>query len=379
MKKYIGIAVLAIMVMASCNENNKTEEKPVEALPRPGILELTPEQAKNAEIEIASPKIQEISGIIDIHGTVAVPPQSKVNVTFPLGGYIRKTDIMPGMHVKKGDVLAVIEDMQYIQLQQDYLTAKEKFSLADKEYIRQKKLNTGKASSDKLLEQVSTERKTQRISMVSLGRKLELLGINPDKLMAEEIRRSVNILSPVTGLVSKVNVNVGKYVSSTEMLFEVIAMRDIVFSLNAFEKDIPFLKTGQDVAVFSNNNPDKKYAAKVIYLNHSLNNDRAAEVICKPETYDEALLPGLFLNAEIHIDNKKAMVLPEEGVVSWKGKSYVFRAVGNDTYEMLPVEAGVVYDSLREISSDWLSVESRLVVKNAYTLLMKAMNSEEEE
>ncbi|SFW59328.1 membrane fusion protein, cobalt-zinc-cadmium efflux system [Sinomicrobium oceani] len=378
MKKYIAILAVAISVMVSCSEKNKTAKAPERSPVAEGILELTPEQAGNAGIEVDTPEEKEVSGIVDLHGTVVVPPQSKVNVTVPLGGYIRKTNVMSGMQVQKGHVLAVIEDMQYIQLQQDYLTAKEQFYLADKAYTRQKELNAKKASSDKLFEQVSTERETQRISMASLGRKLELLGINPGRLTAGGIISSLPIRSPVTGLVSKVNVNVGKYVSSTEMLFEVIDMKDVVFSLNAFEKDVPFIKAGQQVEVFSNSSPDKKYAAKVLYLNQSLDNDRAAEVICKPENYDDALLPGLFLNAEISIDNKKAMVLSVEGVVNWQGKSYVFESKGNDQYEMIPVETGIEHNGLREIRSERLSLTSKLVVKNAYTLLMKAMNSEEE-
>ena len=69
---------------------------------------------------------KEISSILKLNGIVDVPPQNMVSISVPLGGYLRSTSLLPGMHVRKGDVIAVMEDQQYIQLQQDYLTAKAK-------------------------------------------------------------------------------------------------------------------------------------------------------------------------------------------------------------------------------------------------------------
>ncbi|GAA6765666.1 hypothetical protein AAFH68_16020 [Flavobacterium sp. CGRL1] len=92
-----------------------------------------------------NPEEKNVKGILELQGTVTVPPKSVVSVSIPLGGYIKKTDLMAGMHVRKGQLLAVVEDMQYIQLQQDYLTAKEKYQLSQSEYNRQKELNAKKS------------------------------------------------------------------------------------------------------------------------------------------------------------------------------------------------------------------------------------------
>lgn len=377
MKRYI-VPLLASIVLASCGK--KEEEVKKESItPTANVVELTAEQVKNAGIETGSPQEKELSGTIQLQGSVTVPPQSRVDVTFPLGGYIRKTNIMSGMHVQKGQILAVIEDMQYIQLQQDYLTARELFRLSELEYSRQKELNTKKASSDKLYEQVAAERETQRITMTSLAQKLALLGVNPDKLTTATISKSINIVSPVNGLVSKVNVNVGKFVPATEMLFELINIQDIVLTFNAFEKDVPYLKTGQIVEAYPNDRGDKKISAKIMYINHSLNGDRAAEVICKLDRYDSALLPGLFVNADINVTNKKSLTVPEAAVTAWQGKSYVFEYKKNGSYEMIPVQKGILQNGMQQVSSDKLSATSKLVIKGAYSLLMKAMNGGEEE
>ena len=376
MKTYI-ITIFGLLLLVSCNSDKKNQEKET-VQKQENTIQLSSEQIKNAGLVVGNPEERTVKGILQLQGTVTVPPKSVVSVSIPLGGYIKKTDLMAGMHVRKGQLLAVVEDMQYIQLQQDYLTAKEKFQLAKSEYDRQKELNAKKASSDKLYEQTATEMQTQRIYMSSLAQKLSLLGINVKTLSASNISKTVSIVSPINGVVSKINVNVGKYIAPTDMLFELMEMSDIVLVMNAFEKDIHLLSVGQTVSAFTNANPTKKFPAKIAYINRSLNNDRAAEVICKVNQYDSALIPGLFINAEAEFENEKAITVPEDAVVRWQGKFFVFALSGNNQYKMAAVEPGTTTDGFRQIKSSAIDKSSKIVIKNAYTLLMTFMNGGDE-
>lgn len=377
MKTYIT-AIWTLLLIVSCGSDTKEPQKELEVQNKENIIQLTNEQVKNANLVVGSPKEKNVKGLLQLQGTVTVPPKSVVTISIPLGGYIKKTDLMAGMHVKKGQLLAIVEDMQFIQLQQDYLTAKEKFQLSQSDYNRQKELNAKKASSDKLYEQTATEMESQRIAMAALEQKLMLLGINVKTLKASTISKTVTIFSPINGLVSKVNVNVGKYVAPTDMLFELMEINDVVLVMNAFEKDVHLLSVGQQVNAFANGNPSKKYKAKITYINQSLNDDRAAEVICKLDHYDRSLLPGLFINAEVEFENEKALTVPEEAVVRWQGKFFVFSSVDNNKYQMIPVEPGIIYEGERQIKSSALHSSSKIVLKNAYTLLMTFMNGGEE-
>ncbi|MEG1026917.1 MAG: efflux RND transporter periplasmic adaptor subunit [Flavobacterium sp.] len=376
MKTYI-ITIFGLLLLVSCNSDKKNQEKET-VQKQENTIQLSSEQIKNAGLVVGNPEERTVKGILQLQGTVTVPPKSVVSVSIPLGGYIKKTDLMAGMHVRKGQLLAVVEDMQYIQLQQDYLTAKEKFQLAKSEYDRQKELNAKKASSDKLYEQTATEMQTQRIYMSSLAQKLSLLGINVKTLSASNISKTVSIVSPINGVVSKINVNVGKYIAPTDMLFELMEMSDIVLVMNAFEKDIHLLSVGQTVSAFTNANPTKKFPAKIAYINRSLNDDRAAEVICKVNQYDNALIPGLFINAEAEFENEKAITVPEDAVVRWQGKFFVFALSGNNQYKMAAVEPGTTTDGFRQIKSSAIDKSSKIVIKNAYTLLMTFMNGGDE-
>ncbi|OXA98157.1 efflux transporter periplasmic adaptor subunit [Flavobacterium oncorhynchi] len=376
MKTYI-ITIFGLLFLVSCHSDKKNQEKET-VQKQENTIQLSNEQIKNAGLVVGNPEERTVKGILQLQGTVTVPPKSVVSVSIPLGGYIKKTDLMAGMHVRKGQLLAVVEDMQYIQLQQDYLTAKEKFQLAKSEYDRQKELNAKKASSDKLYEQTATEIQTQRIYMASLAQKLSLLGINVKTLSASNISKTVSIVSPINAVVSKVNVNVGKYIAPTDMLFELMEMSDIVLVMNAFEKDIHLLSTGQTVSAFTNANPSKRFSAKIAYINRSLNDDRAAEVICKVNQYDNTLIPGLFINAEAEFENEKAITVPEDAVVRWQGKFFVFALSGNNQYKMVVVEPGTTTDGFRQIKSSVINKSSKIVIKNAYTLLMTFMNGGDE-
>src|SRR5690606_31696233 len=126
-------------------------------------------------------------------------------------------------------------------------------------------------------QQAKAEMETQRILMNALARKLEVIGIAPKTLTPDNISKTVPILSPIDGFVSKVNVNVGKYTAPTDMLFELVDPHDIHLSLNVFEKDLNTLSVGQRVTAYTNADPSRKFTAEIILIGKSLTDDRMAE------------------------------------------------------------------------------------------------------
>ncbi|OPG99424.1 efflux transporter periplasmic adaptor subunit, partial [Chryseobacterium mucoviscidosis] len=113
------------------------------------------------------------------------------------------------------------------QLQQDYLMARSKAHFAELDYNRQKTLNQSQASSDKAMQLAQSEMNSQRILMNSLAQQLRLININPEALKSGSITKSVPVYSSINGFVSKVNVNIGKYVNPSDVLFELINPDDI--------------------------------------------------------------------------------------------------------------------------------------------------------
>lgn len=382
MLRYILVFV-CITVLFSCSNNKKTDNSKSEQTgiitQRANMVSFSDQQLKSAGIETGLPIEQTTSGLLTLQGKIDVPPQSTVSLSFPLGGYLRSTKMLPGARVRKGQVLAELEDMQFIQLQQDYLTARERFTLAESEYNRQHDLNISKASSDKVFQQSQAELETQRILINALAQKLQIIGINPAKLRADNISKTVAVLSPINGFVSKVNVNVGKYTSPTDMLFELVDPSDIHLMLHVFEKDLSAISIGQQVKAYTNSDPGKKSDAEIILISKTLDENRMAEIHCHFKNYDAALAPGMFMNGEVAVSNHKALTLPEEAIVRWENKFYVFVEQARGSFEMVPVTAGEASNGIQQIQSAYITAATKVVTKNAYAILMKIKNTEEEE
>ena len=380
MKHYIAFS-LGLALLASCASEPEKEESKAPASDSTlteKVVSVTDAQQKSVGIEVGTPELENISGVLSLQGKIDVPPQSTISLSFPLGGYLKSTSMLPGMHVKKGQVLAELEDMQFIQLQQDFLTAKEKLVLAETEFERQRDLNASKASSDKVYQQARAEMETQRILISALGQKLEVIGIDPHKLKADKISKSVSIVSPINGFVSKVNVNVGKYTAPTDMLFELVDPNDIHLVLNVFEKDLASLAVGQRVNAFTNGNTGKKFPAEIILITKSVDQDRMAEVHCHFDRYSPSLVPGMFINGEVAVSNNKALTVPEDALVRWENKFYIFTAHGNGKFEMVNVTPGVINAGKQQIQAPGINDSTKLVTKNAYALLMKIKNTEKD-
>ncbi len=216
------------------------------------------------------------------------------------------------------------------------------------------------------------------MTIKALSEKLRLVNIDPDKLNENTISRSVPIYSPINGFVSKVNVNIGKYVNPADVLFELINPDDMHAALTVFEKDLPFVQPKQRVKVSFVEDPEKEYECEVLLVTKNVDENRGALVHCHFETQPKQLLPGMFLNARIQVDNVKTLAVPEEALVRYANSEYLIKVTGNNTYELLPVVSGVKQDGRIAVSSTKENLNGVVVVtKGAYTVLSAMMNKGE--
>jgi len=376
MSKNTILSLLAIVFLSSCGD--KKTESETEASPTiENTTTLTDAQIKNAGIETGKIEQKQISSTLKLNGKIDVPPQSLVSISVPMGGYLKYTQLLEGMYVTKGQVLCVVEDQQYIQLQEDYLLAKAKIGYAKAEFERQKELNRSKASSDKVYQQAQSEYNSLFVMVQSYGEKLKFAGINPKNVSTKNISKSINIYSPISGYVTKINVNIGKYVNPSDILFEIVNPSDIHLALTVFEKDINKLAIGQSVLAYTNTNPEKKYPCKIILIGKDFSENRSTEIHCHFINYDKTLLPGMYMNAEIELKSQQSNVLPSNAIVNYENKNYIFIEKGNKRFEMKEVTTGTSENGYVVIVSNEDLKDANIVIKGSYSLLMKMKNLEE--
>ncbi len=395
MKNIIGVLFL-LAALSSCSKSEgekvesteqapKKEEDPEQA----STVTLTKAQYETAGIEIGTTTTRNISEVVTANGKIDIPPQNLVSISAPMGGFVRKTELLQGMRVRKGQLLATIENPDFIQIQQDYLETQSKLEYAQLEFNRQTELSKENINAQKILQQAGSEVKTQKARLEGLTERLKTAGINLKTLNNGTIVNSASIYSPISGSVTTVNVNIGKYVNPTDVMFEIVDTDHLHVELSVFEQDIPKIRLGQLVHFTVSNNADKEYTAKVYLINQKINEDRTVRVHCHLSKDEKGLLPENFVKAIIETGANPVTALPEQAIVDFEGKSYIFiqNAAIKDSagtgmaFDMKEAIRGVSENGFSQVKfqEGFDGKSAKIVLKGAYALLAKLKNAEEEE
>ena len=378
MKQIIHIILISTLI--SCSAPESAEQTTADTAQTSERVTLNKAMLEKAGILTGTITRKVMGASLTVNGVVDVPPQNLVSVSFPPGGYLHSTRLMPGMRVRKGEVIAEMEDPSLVQLQQDYLVARARLTFLEREFARQQALNVDKVSADKVFEQVRSDYDGQRAMVSAYAEKLRMIGIRPEDLSAEHISRRVSLRSPINGFVSAVHVNIGKYVQPADVLFELINPDDIHAALSIFEKDLSKVSIGQKVSISFVDEPEKIYDGEVILVNRNVDEDRMAVAHCHFKSKPAQLLPGMFLNARIHVKETDVPALPESAVVRFEQREYVFVESAAGVFDMIVIRTGDREDGMVEILEGAERLEGRkLVIQNAYSLLGALKNKAEEE
>lgn len=380
MKKYIISLVVLVSIVACKSSDTKTstEEKKTSAL-NSNIVILDQDQLKQAHLKMAVLEKGTASVEVHLNGKIDVPPTAIASVSIPMGGYIQDINLIPGNFVKKGATIATIKDPQFVQLQEDYLSAKSKAVYLAQDMERQKLLLQQDAVSKKNFQLLQSEYNTNAIALKGLAEKLQLINIDPTGLTIEKISSKVNLVAPISGYVSKVNINRGKYVAPTDILLELIDPNDVHAAITIFEKDITLFKEGMKGKVVLTNEPNKVYAVSVMAASRNLDEDKSGLLHCHFINAPKNVAPGMFLTADFSIQNTAAIVVPINAIQRFQGVDYIFIQKAVNQFEAKQVIVGSINKTTAAIlnpeAEEWIG--KNLVVENGYSLLGKLMNKSE--
>jgi len=390
-----NILIVLFLLTCACSCSKKEEEKEVpnehESHEEGNIVEITPAQFETAGIETGFTSIRNLSEVVTANGNIDIPPQNLVSISAPMGGFVRKTDLLQGMNVKKGQVLAIIENPEFIQIQQDYLETESKLEYAQLEYKRQSELSKENINARKILQLAFSEEKIQKARLAGLRERLLTAGINMKTLESGTIVNKASIISPITGSVTTVNVNLGKYVNPTDVMFEIVDTHHLHVELSVFENDIPKIKLGQLVRFTINSNPGKEHLAEVYLINQKINEDRTVRVHCHLMKDDPGFLPENFVKAIIETGANPVTALPDQAIVDFEGKSYIFaqkkdgslekQKTQEHLFEMKQITKGISENGYTQVTlpADFDGKKNPIVLKGAYALLSQLKNSEDED
>ncbi len=379
-------ATYIFLGLNSCKPKDKTETGPQEVL-GPNAIELNAAQYAAAGVQLGFAGRQKLNSVLKVNGTINTTPQNLASVSAPLGGFVRNTSIVQGSGVSKGQVLATIENFAFIEIQQSYLETRAKFQFAEIEFKRHSELYKDNVYSEKNVQQTEADYKTLKAQMKGLEQKLISLGIDPAQLTEDKITRILPVIAPISGFIRMVNVNIGKYVSPTDVMFEIVNPVDVVLEMVVFEKDIQKVMDGQHVRFSSPNEPAKFYSAIIYQAGRALKDDKTAMVYARIDKSDPSLLAGIFVNAEIETSSQISFAVPDEAIVQFYEKSYIFAYKGQRVENGKIIHDFIAIEVTKGVNSNGFSEillpegydpkKTRLVLKGAYAILSAWKNAGE--
>ncbi|QIY90055.1 efflux RND transporter periplasmic adaptor subunit [Chryseobacterium gallinarum] len=374
-------SLAATLVLSSCSGKKEGEKTVYENTKftknSENTVHLAEKQVQSVGLTTTAIQSRNMEKLVKLNGKAEISPSHISSVSSIMGGHIKSINVINGSRFNKGQVLAVVEDPQFIQLQQDYLVTKAQLEAARLNYNRQKDLNTSKASSDKTLQTAQADYSTLNATLKGLEEKLRIIGINAKGLTAGNIRSKINIYAPFSGFVSKILVNNGQYINPADTLFELINPTGLLLELKVFENDVNDIKTGQEIVVYNNRNPDVKSNARIVSVVPSIEAGGAAIAVAQLSSPHSKFIKGMYVNAEVNISSRYTQGLPNEAVVSFENKNYVFEDLGKSDYKMIQVTTGISDDQFTEILKPEILKDKKIVQKGAYSLLMMLKNKAE--
>lgn len=314
-------------------------------------------------VTTAIPLSQEIRSFATADGVV--DPFLTVNLDARVKGYLTKIGFADGAMVKKGDLLFVIEQDQYIQ---EVNFKKAIYDEAKIEYGRQKSLlkenATSQAAVDKALSQYQQSEASLTLAKINLG--------------YTEIR------APFDGLMGRHLLDVGTYLDTTSKGVKLATIQQIApiyvyFSVN--ERD--FLKF-EDI----DKNADKKSNVNTLPVFAGLQNDKgyphegvldyAANLISTEtgslqlrgifKNEDYTLIPGLYARVMAQYGKpRQALLVPVTATLNDQVGDYVYVLDEAKRAQRQPIKLGQRFEKYVEVR-EGLTASSQVVINGFINL-----------
>jgi Cu(I)/Ag(I) efflux system membrane fusion protein len=266
----------------------------------PNEIMMSDAAAKLAEVQTTIVTMARPEKTIHLQGKVEADERKMAEITSRFGGRIEKLFVnFTGDYVGKGDKLATIYSPELVTAQKELLEA---YSMKD--------------SRPGLYEAART--------------KLLLWDLTADQIRKIEDAREplvyFDVLSPISGTIMKRNVSLGDYVKQGDKLFMVTDLSRLWVMFDAYESDLPWIKTGDRIEFEVRSLPSQKFKGKVAYVDPFIDPiTRSAKVRVDIDNPGQRLKPQMFAGGLLYsstASDTDKLLVPKSAVL-WTGKRSV--------------------------------------------------------
>ena len=392
MKKYsikIALILITLFTLSACNNNTSNadhqEAEEEHHHEEENTTTLTQTQIKTVDIRLGHIEQKALTATLKANGVLSVPADHQAKVSTIYTGIIQSVKVEIGAYVHKGQVIATISNPDFLQQQQRLLTVNSQIELAQQELDRQQILYEGNAGTGKNLQAATTQLRTLRTEKAALEEQIRLMGLNPKTLTNEGMQSTLAVVAPISGNISAVYTNNGAYVDASTPIVEIIDNSSLHLHLQVYERDLPYIKVGQQVHFNPTNNTSGEYDAQVYNIAASFENESKSIIVhCHVEGDKQGLISGMNVTGVISLNKETAPAVPNDAIVEDSGKSYIFVVTHTDdketTFEKIEVAKGASesgYTAIAPVKP--IAPEQTIATKGAFFINATLVNSGEHE
>ena len=167
-------SITALLLLAgaigfsSCTESGKKQEETATEESHSEAIEVSEEQMKAVGIELGTVEMKNLNSVVKASGQMALLPQNKADVTSLAAGIIKQIMVIEGTAVKKGQTVALLENLEIVKLQEAYLAQKQELAFSYQEYERQQELSNQNAGTGKVFQQATSKYETDKARLAGI-------------------------------------------------------------------------------------------------------------------------------------------------------------------------------------------------------------------
>jgi cobalt-zinc-cadmium efflux system membrane fusion protein len=291
-----------------------------------GEIHLTRAQMESMNIQFGSFSQIKINDYIKATGSLGLPPNAMTSVSAKANGFIKESNTyIEGSYVKKGKVMAYLENPDFINKQQEYLEITAELTFSKQELERQKTLAAANAGVEKKVQQFEAEVNRKIATLKGIAKQLAYLGINANTLSPDNIVQRVPIIAPMSGYITSIIMHNGMYVTPNLELMEIVNQEHYHLELDVFEKDIAHLKEEQKISYTVPALGNKVYEGRVHVIGKEFNTEnKTVRVHGHSEKEHPPFYKDLFIDAKIWLSDQTAQALPEKAIIKDGASSYIY-------------------------------------------------------
>ncbi|MCA3190921.1 efflux RND transporter periplasmic adaptor subunit [Cupriavidus sp.] len=329
----------------------------------PGLIPMTPEQIRNANLGIAKAAPGKIRSAVEFPGEIRFNEDRTAHVVPRVAGVAESVVANLGQRVKKGDLLAVFASTQLSDQRSELLAAQRRLELARTTYGREKKLWEDKVSAEQDFLAARTALQEAEIAEANARQKLTAIG-------ATASARAINqfeLRAPFDGIVVEKHLALGEAVAAETAVFTISDLNTVWAEFVIAAKDLNHVRLGESVRVTSaafDGTAEGKISYVGALLGQQTRTATARVTLSNPQM---AWRPGLFVTVSVATgETDAAVVIDSEALQIDDGRQMVFAEVPGG-FAARPVKTGRS-DGKRIEIVDGLAPGTRYVSANSFVL-----------